>query len=657
MYCKVIVPVPVEKDFIYKCPENVNIKVGSVVLIPFGNKAEKIGLVFEIVQDHKVTIELRKIKKIIRSLDNIVLKKSLVKFISWVSNYNLYSKGMIFKMIIPNKKIIDFSKKNNLEYLNIKSSKIILNSEQKTAFKIIKKFLINKPKTILLEGVTGSGKTEVFFKSIDFILKSDLQVLILLPEISLTPQIEKRFIKHFGFHPDIWHSKISESKKRKIWQNCFLGKAKIIIGARSSLFLPYKNLGLIIVDEEHDNSYKQEDGVRYHARDMAIVRSSIESIPIILSSATPSIETYNNAIKKKYEHVFLSKQYSGYELPRITLIDLNKNKLKNNKWISDQIIEKINLSLKNKEQSLLFLNRRGYSPLILCGECGYKYKCDNCSSWLVLHNKKNILLCHHCGFSKSIKKVCIKCKSDNSLKYIGPGIERVAEEIKNKFPKAKIETMSSDSLNTTKKINIMINRIEEKKIDILVGTQIIAKGYHFPNLSFVGVIDADAGLRGGDLRASENTFNLLQQVGGRAGRTKSIGEVYIQTYFNENKIIKSLQKRDREFFLKETLNERKKFNLPPFGSLVALIFSGSNQITISNFIKNVINNLPKDKNIIVLGPIEAPIFLLRGKYRFRLLLKGQNKRDLNNYVSKLLTKSIQNNQVMITVDVDPYSFM
>ena len=209
MYCKVIVPVPVEKDFIYKCPENVNINVGSVVLIPFGNKAEQIGLVFEIVQDHKVTIELRKIKKIIRSLDNIVLKKSLVKFISWVSNYNLYSKGMIFKMIIPNKKIIDFSKKNNLEYLNIKSSKIILNSEQKTAFKIIKKFLINKPKTILLEGVTGSGKTEVFFKSIDFILKSDLQVLILLPEISLTPQIEKILIKHFGFHPDIWHSKIS----------------------------------------------------------------------------------------------------------------------------------------------------------------------------------------------------------------------------------------------------------------------------------------------------------------------------------------------------------------------------------------------------------------------------------------------------------------
>ncbi len=658
MYCQVIVPIPFEKEFTYICPKDLLLKEGDVVLVPFGKRKEEIAIVSKVFKRNKSNISIKHLKTVKKTINNINLKSSIFEFLKWVSDYTLYPKGLILKMILSNKKIVSYQIKNTDEIKkNYISKKINLNLEQKNIFDSIKRNLYKKHKTIVLEGVTGSGKTEVYFKAIQHILNLDLQVLILLPEISLTPQIEKRFLIHFGFSPDVWHSKISESKKCKIWHRCYLGRSKIIIGARSSLFLPFKNLGLIIVDEEHDISYKQEDGVRYHGRDMAIVRSKFENIPIILSTATPSIETYFNIFNKKYNHVFLSKQYSGYDLPNINLVNLKKENLEKNSWISHKIIKEIKNCIKNKEQSLLFLNRRGYSPLTICGSCGYRFQCNYCSSWLVMHSVKKILSCHHCGFTISIKEECPNCKSTNSLKYIGPGIERVAEELYSKFPNSKIEIMSSENMNTPNKIKKIIDRIENKQIDILVGTQILAKGYHFPNLSLVGVLDADAGLMGGDLRASEHTFNLLQQVSGRAGRTKSIGKVFIQTYFIENLLITSLISRDRELFLKRVLLERKQFNLPPFSCLIAIIISGTSKANTLNFSQKIVKKFQIKKDISILGPVEAPLFLLRGKFRYRILIKGNKRRELNAFAKNWLKDIPIPRNIRVIIDVDPYSFM
>ncbi|SVC52960.1 uncharacterized protein METZ01_LOCUS305814, partial [marine metagenome] len=372
-----------------------------------------------------------------------------------------------------------------------------LNQDQRKAATVIKKLLNQVSPPLVLEGVTGSGKTEVFFEAVETVIKKKQQVLIMVPEISLTPQLEERFLQRFGFLPDIWHSKISDKKRKNIWHRCYKGWPSIVVGARSSLFLPFKKLGLIIVDEEHDISYKQEDNIRYQARDLAIVRAQIDKASIILSSATPSLETQNNINKKKYMHVFLSSQFSGLELPPIELIDLQQHKLDKDKWISNKIYAELKNCLIKKEQALLFLNRRGYSPLSLCIECGHRYQCEQCTSWLVMHHGKKRLLCHHCGSIYPIEPNCPKCQSEDSIKLIGPGVERLEEELKLLFPDNIIGIMSSDNANTPRKIKKIIDDFKNKKTDILVATQIMAKGYHFPNLSFVGVIDADTGLLGG----------------------------------------------------------------------------------------------------------------------------------------------------------------
>ncbi len=658
MYCNIIVTAPVEKEYTYLCPQNLVLKKGDIVEVSFGKRKNEVGLVSKVYNNNKLVTKNIKFKEVSRKINKLRLNNNLIDFIDWVSKYTLYSKGNILKMIIPNLKIIDSKLKNKKEIQKFDNIfKIDLNAEQKEIYNLIKGDLKNKHQTIVLEGVTGSGKTEVFFEAVKNINKKNLQALILLPEISLTPNIEKRYINRFGIEPEIWHSKISNSKKSQIWNRCYSGKSKIIVGTRSSLFLPFKKLGLIVVDEEHDTSYKQEENVRYQARDMAIVRSNIEKIPIILSTATPSLETYYNIYKKRYKHVFLSKQYSGLDLPKINVIDLVKEKLLKNEWISKIIIEAISRCLKNNKQSLLFLNRRGYAPLTVCSSCGYRMECNNCSSWLVMHNKKNILCCHHCGFSTDIIDKCFKCKSENTLKFIGPGIERLAEELKKNFPQAKLEILSSENMNTNKKIKEMIDRIEQKKIDILVGTQILAKGHHFPNLSLVGIIDADAGLMGGDLRASEHTYNLLQQVSGRAGRSFGVGDVYIQTYFADNPLIRSLKNRDRNSFLKYTLDDRNKFNLPPFAHLISVILSGSSKIKVLNFGKEIVNGFQLNENISIMGPVEAPISLLRGKYRYRILFKSSERRRLNLYVGKWLKNIVSPSNIKLSIDVDPYSFL
>ena len=479
----------------------------------------------------------------------------------------------------------------------------------------------------------------------------------MVPEISLTPQLEKRFLKRFGFLPDVWHSKLSDKSRRKIWHKCYYGEPIIIIGARSSLFLPFKNLELIIVDEEHDSSYKQEDNIRYQARDLAIVRAKIDNALIVLSSATPSLETQNNINKKKYKHVYLPSQFSGIQLPPIELIDLKNNKLDKDKWISKKIYDELSECLEKKEQGLLFLNRRGYSPLSLCVECGYRYQCNNCTSWLVMHQRKKILLCHHCGSMTPISKNCPKCLKEDSIKLIGPGVERLQDELKLLFPNNSIGIMSSDNANTPNKIKKIIQDFENKKIDILVATQIMAKGYDFPNLSFVGVIDADTGLLGGDMRAIEKTYNLLQQVSGRAGRSKQQGKVFIQTYYPEQPVIQSLQKRDRKKFVEQSLKDRADFKIPPFGFMTALIILGSSKAKSESYGKKIVQLSKLPENLSILGPVEAPIFLLRGQYRFRILIKGNNRYLINKYTKFLIQKCPIPSGIKLIIDVDPYSFM
>ena len=656
MYCNILVTKPFDQYFTYKFNIDQKIKKGSLVMVPFGKKKDQIGLVYEIIDVLPTEIEKLHIREIISVFENIVLNEKLIQFVDWIADYTLAPKGLVLKLILINNKIVNYDLSDNFQNI-IKTEEIKLNAEQLESYNVINKALISKFHPIVLQGVTGSGKTEVYFEAIKKILKQQKQALVMLPEISLTPQFQERFKIRFGFTPDIWHSKVTEKKKKIIWHRCYQGKSIIVVGTRSSLFLPFNNLGLIVVDEEHDLSFKQEDQIRYQARDLAIVKSKIEKIPIVLSSATPSLETHHNIQLKKFTHLFLSSQFSGLKLPDIKLIDMKNEQLKNNQWISQTILNAVKKSLLKGEQSLLFLNRRGYSPLVLCYSCGFRHQCIQCSSWLVMHKKKNRLLCHHCGLISSIENTCVKCQTPDSLKPVGPGVERLAEEIESIFPNYSSKIMSSDTANTPNKIKKIVDDFENKKIDILVATQIMAKGYHFPNLSIVGVIDADLGLMGGDMRAIERTYNLLQQVSGRAGRAKKVGQVFIQTYHPDNPVISSFKNRDRDSFIKKTLEERRLFNIPPFSFMTAIILSGTSKAKVESFANKLVKSYVIEKGIDILGTVEAPLFLLRGRYRYRLLLKGDKRNRLNALTRKIIEKTPIPSAIRITIDVDPYTFM
>jgi len=650
MYYNIIVARPFDQVFTYKADDQ-SLELGQIVIVPFGKNVE-VGMVWEVgVKKPEYTI-----KKIDTIIDGIKLNEKNIKFLKWVSNYTLAPLGSVFKLLIINKDIVGYQRENaKLIKPIFKSTK--LNEEQDK----IKEDIINiqkiSDKPIVLEGVTGSGKTEVYFDLIELEIKQSKQILIMVPEISLTPQLEKRFKERFGIDIDVWHSKITPKKRKEIWHKCYYGDPVVIIGARSSLFLPFNNLGLIVIDEEHDSSYKQEDTIRYQARDLAVVKSSLEKNKLLLTSATPSLETINNINKKKYHHFFLSKQHSGLPLPEITLVDLSKNKLEKNQWISSLLKMEIEHCLKNQEQALIFLNRRGYSPLSLCIECGYRHQCQQCSSWLVMHQQKKRLLCHQCGRIKEMSFDCPKCLEKESIKFIGPGVERIAEELTQTFSDKVIGIMSSDIINSPKKIKDLIRKFSNKEIDIVVATQIMAKGYDFPNLSLVGVIDADAGLFGSDMRAIEKTYNMLQQVSGRAGRSKKSGKVIIQTYYPEQPIIQSLQKRNRSSFINQALMEREEFKIPPFGFMTSIIISGSSKANVQKISQKLVYYKKQSRGIDVLGPVEAPINLLKGQFRYRILLKGKSRRNLNIFTKKMIISCKIPSSVRVVIDVDPYTFM
>ncbi len=511
----------------------------------------------------------------------------------------------------------------------------------------------------LLDGVTGSGKTEVYFEAVARTLERGLQAVILLPEIALTDQFMRRFNERFGCAPVEWHSALSGPERGRVWRAAATGEARVVVGARSALFLPFNELGLIVVDEEHDQGFKQDDRVHYQARDMAVVRGSLGAFPVILASATPSIESQVNARTGRYRHVVLPARYSGASLPEVTAIDLRKNPPDKGKWLSPILVDAIAATLEAKQQTLLFLNRRGYAPLTLCRSCGHRIECPQCTAWLVEHRFRGRLHCHHCGFSIPLPEKCPKCGEPGSLVACGPGVERVAEEVSERFPEARLALLSSDLVPGIIEMREMIRSIEAGGIDIVIGTQMVAKGHHFPHLATVGIVDGDLGLAmGADPRAGERTFQLLHQVTGRAGRALAEGRGYVQTHMPEHPVMAAIIANDRETFVEQEIDVRRRGLLPPFGRLAALIVSARDKELAQRVARDIVARAPPAERIEILGPAEAPIAVIRGRHRWRLLVKAPRETDVQAYLRAWLAAVPPlKGDLRLTVDIDPYSFL
>ncbi|MAI49586.1 MAG: primosomal protein N' [Rhodospirillaceae bacterium] len=509
----------------------------------------------------------------------------------------------------------------------------------------------------LIDGVTGSGKTEVYFEAIATALRAHRQVIVLLPEIALTADWLGRFERRFGVHPVVWHSDLPMSERRRNWRAVLCGQARVVVGARSALMLPYRDLGLIVIDEEHDPSFKQDEGVIYNARDMAVVRGHIGGFPVILASATPSLETVDNVWRKRYRRLSLPERFAGAKLPEITAIDMRTETLDAHSWISPALARAVSETVAKGEQAMLFLNRRGYAPLTLCRACGHRLNCPNCTAWLVEHRLLDRLQCHHCGYSAPPPLNCPSCGAEGRFTACGPGVERLAEEARAKFPDLQFEIMSSDTVHKPADAIALVRRMEKQEIDVLIGTQIMAKGFHFPTLTLVGVIDADLGLAGGDLRAAERTYQLLHQVSGRAGRASRPGRVLLQTYQPEHPVMQALVAGERDGFVEAESSERKQHNMPPYGRLAAIIISGRNESAVDDAANALGRSAPRREGLTVLGPAPAPISVVRGRHRRRLLMRARKDLNIQDTLRRWVYAHKVTGGVRITVDIDPYNFM
>ncbi|GEQ97614.1 hypothetical protein JCM17844_12510 [Iodidimonas gelatinilytica] len=506
--------------------------------------------------------------------------------------------------------------------------------------------------------MTGSGKTEVYFEAVAQALRHEGgQVLVMLPEIALTSQWLDRFEARFGARPVEWHSDLSPAERRRAWHGVASGSARIVVGARSALFLPFRDLRLLVVDEEHDPSFKQEEGVLYNARDMAVVRARFEACPIVLSTATPALETLLNARDGRYGHLVLAARHGAAQLPTISAIDLRSTPPETGDWLAPPLAKAISQTLAEGEQALLFLNRRGYAPLTLCRACGVRLECPHCTAWLVEHRYKRQVQCHHCGFSMPADPDCASCGGTDSMVACGPGVERVAEEVMRRWPQARLDVMTSDTITSPAKTRELVARIEAGAADIIVGTQIITKGYHFPKLTLVGVVDADLGLRGGDLRAGERCWQQMVQVAGRAGRAERAGHVFLQTYDPTHPVTRALIEGDREAFLTREIEERERAGMPPFGRLAGVILSGPDLDAVSAAGKALARAAPMQPGISVYGPAPAPLARLRGQHRHRLLIQTARKQPIQTIVQNWISQVKLPSSVRLRIDVDPYSFL
>ena len=651
MKVPILLPNIFNHPFTYESSD-LNLKIGDYVIVPFG-KSKITGVVWN--QFEKDTNKKYVIKKVIEKLKIPSLKQTTIEFLNWFSEYNMVPKGMALKLLLLSSRAVEKfpKKKYELFKFQLQDNTIKLSNEQKISLKKMNNYN-EKFRVHVLQGTTGSGKTIVYFEALKQLIKKNFQGLVMLPEIGLTGQFEKKFIEFFGFNPAVWHSGVSKKNKEIIWSGITNGEIKVIIGARSSLFLPFKNLGLIIVDEEYDQSFKQDEGIIYNARDMAISRASFENIPVNLITAVPSIETYYNIKKEKYSFSKLNKRYQDASLPSYEIINLNNIKLESQSWLSKEIIQKVNVHLERKDQILFFLNRRGFSPYALCKKCLKSYSCPNCSINLVYHKYKQNLLCHYCGYKTKLYRNCSK-QSVCDFVFSGPGVERILEEVKKKFPTKKSIIFSSDTMNK-KSSSEILEKILNNEIQILVGTQLISKGFHFPNLNCIVVIDIDLSSQGHDLRGADKNLQLYHQLAGRAGRTGKPATVYFQTYNLNTKMISDITNKNPDIFLNKELEIRKLNDLPPFQRFIGLIITGKKE----NFLeqeaikfKNFIQNSVEGK---VLGPVSAPIFKLKKKFRVRLLIRGKKSLKVQNSLANIIAKYKFPSGIKLRVDVDPINF-
>lgn len=655
-YTTILLPLPFDTGFTYHVPSEMTLARGDIVRVPFGRR-EVYGVVWG--EGEIGDTPAAKIKTVLAKADLPAFSSAFCQFLQWVADYTVAPLGLVLKMALSVPDALDPPKKPAVYPVlpaQLPPAPALSELQQQGTDYILQH--LNTYKTIVLDGVTGSGKTEVYFAAIRYILEhTHGQVMILLPEIVLTTQILERFHTRFGFMPAAWHSGLTPKQRRETWRGVATGEIRLIIGARSALFLPFPNLALIIVDEEHDASYKQDEGVLYNARDMAVMRAVTQELPVLLCSATPSLETVQNIENQKFHRITLPSRFGGATMPDIEVLDMRQEPLDKGCWISPSLRKALAETLADGKQSMLYLNRRGYAPLTLCRHCGHRLQCPHCTSWLVEHRSHKHLQCHHCGYTRPIPKTCPECDKADSMVACGPGVERIAEEVADFLPQARVGMMTSDTITTAKDAALLMEQITSGAIDIIIGTQMIAKGHHFPRLTLVGIVDADIGLAGGDLRAAERTYQLLHQVSGRAGREKDPGKVMIQSYMPESSVLKALASSDRDGFIHQEIQSRKRAVMPPFSRLAGIIVSGKEESQVIQTAKLLAQTAPHDEHFIVLGPAPAPLAYIRSQHRYRLLIKASRTLNLQKALRFWIENTPVPSSVRVKVDVDPYSFL
>jgi primosomal protein N' (replication factor Y) len=718
LVASVLLPLPLPEAFDYAAGEALGLAVGDHVSVPLGSRAVR-GVVVAIRDGAGVN---RPLKPVLARLEDAPLPAGVLAFVDWAARYACEPAGEALALALrglranpapperlvqptgaepkretpARRRVLDVATtgpmkavalaeaagvssgvvkglidEGALEAIEVQTPSAFaspdpdlpgadLNPSQAAAAKALTDLVRSGGfKPALLDGVTGSGKTEVYLEAVAAALRADpaAQVLVLLPEIALTQAVIARFAARFGAQPAEWHSGVSSPKRRKVWEAVIGGRCRIVIGARSALFLPFPHLRLIIVDEEHDGAFKQEEGFIYHARDLAVARARIEGACVILASATPSLESVWNAQSGRYAWLRLTRRHGAACLPEIDLIDLRETPPERGRWLSSPLVAAMAQAYGRGEQSLLFLNRRGYAPLVLCKACGERMTAPDTDSWLVEHRYSGRLVCHLTGFSMPRPDACPHCGAKDSLTAIGPGVERLEEEAKSLFPDARLAIFSSDLVTDADAARALVGRMERGEIDILVATQAAAKGHNFPHLTLVGVVDADLGLRGGDLRAAERTFQLLAQVAGRAGRAERPGRAMLQTFMPEHAVMQALKAGDRDAFLAAEAAEREAQGLPPYGRLAAVILSSPDGARLDEVAKALAAAAPNAEGVEVYGPADAPLALIRGRRRKRFLVRAGRRIDIQAFLTTWMARVRVPGSVRVTLDVDPYSFL
>ncbi|MGE4480651.1 replication restart helicase PriA [Acidocella sp.] len=649
----ILLPYKFDMAFTYEAADL--LPPGTLVRVPLGRRSV-VGVVWDDPADPDV-----KTRPVTEVLAFAPMPDDLRRFVDWVGGYTLAPRGDVLAMALKEKLLAPSPKRARAYAFGGAdpdlAGPVLSPIQEKASVALRAEVEAEKFSVTLLDGVTGSGKTEVYLEAVAQALRHRKQVLVLLPEIALSVQMLARFEARFGARPAVWHSELTPARRRETYRAVAQGRADVVVGARSALFLPFAALGLIVVDEEHETSFKQEEGVMYNARDMAVVRGKFCCAPVLLVSATPSLESAENVAQGRYKKLDLPARHGGAALPRMEALDLREAPPERGRFLSPLLVGAMRETLARGEQALLFLNRRGYAPLTLCRACGHRLSCPHCSAWLVEHRASSRLSCHHCGYTMQRPARCPSCEAEGSFVPIGPGVERIAEEVAELFPETEALVMASDMIVGPAQAAEAARRIADREVGIIIGTQMVAKGWHFPHLTLVGVVDADLGLAGGDLRAGEHTVQMLHQVAGRAGRAEAPGRVLLQSYDPSHPVIQALLSGDLPAFLEQEAALRRPGHWPPFGRLAALIVSAEDERLADQLARALARAAPRQLGVEVLGPAPAPIALLRGRHRRRLLLKTPREIAVQPLLRAWLARVPIPRNAKLDVDVDPVSFM